>query len=573
MKKIYFAVLSVLIASIMLFAGSLFYLDREKHKVFFYTVEIDGHDTGNIKIDKYITDDKILYKSVDSEPFGLLFTDIGSRMTLDRSGGLISYSKELRGNGALDSIYLENADKNISFVATSGSDFSYLTGLGIKEGTLVFEENSPMTYLPILERYDFKLGRSQAFNVLTNLSTLLPPMKKLLILTSIKDEYIKIGSRKIKTECLLIRIKNSPQGMLWVTKSGKSIVKIEFPDLKLKITRTLSLKKVNEVHKPVSSTNLYNEEIIKFNSKKTALEGTLTIPKNDGPFPAVLLLGKADGSDREDQGLFTQIASRLGEGGFVVLRFDKRGIGSSGGSALSTTSDEQYEDCLAALNFLLQRKEVVAEKVAVIGHGEGALFASKLASDKNNVKALILMSPIISLRGETDTSFDDLSEMAKKLKWDDTYLKLIMKSRMETVETVKKSKGDWISLLKTKCFLKKLRENIDANPIDVIRKVQAPVLILHGKEDELVPVKAASTLDKALEDSGNINHKLIYYGYLGHFFGKIVTDGTYRMRYSIDEGVLTSIKQWLDETLPKIDLTLPASYDILPLNNKKEGGE
>ena len=341
MRKIYIAVFAILVSGALLFMGSLFYLDREKHKVFFYTVNIEGHDTGNIKIDKYITDDKVIYKSVDSEPFGLCFTETRSRITLDKAGALISYSKESVSKGIQDMVYLESSDKNISFVATSGSEFAYLTGLGVKDGTFVFEEGSPVTYLPILEKYDFKLGRSQAFNILTNFSTLLPPMKRLLTLTSIKDEYIKIGSRRIKVECLQIRIRNSPQGMLWMTKSGRSIVKIEFPDLKLRITRTFSLKKVNEVSGSVAKNGLYDEEVVKFNNKKILLEGTLTVPKKGGPVPTVLLLGGMNGSDREEQGLFTQLAGRLGEEGFAVLRFDGRGIGSSGGSSLSATSNEQ----------------------------------------------------------------------------------------------------------------------------------------------------------------------------------------------------------------------------------------
>ena len=552
MKKIYLAVFIILISSVFLFAGSLLYLDREKHKTYFYTISLEGHDVGNVKINKYITDDKVIYKSLDSEPFRPLFTESKSRMTLDRNSNIMSYSKEERGIGALDMVYLEKIDNNISFVATSGPEFAYLTGLPIKDQTFVFEENSPVTYLPILERYDFKLGRSQAFSVITNFSTLLPPMKRVLTLTSVKDEYVKIGSRDIKAESLLIRIKDYPKGMLWVTKSGRSLIKIEFPDKGLKMTRTFSLKKVNEVEKLVTKNDLYNEETVKFNSKKVSIEGTLTIPKKEKPLGAVLLLGPTTGSDREDQGLFTQLASRLGAEGFIVLRFDGRGIGSSGGTASSVTSNEQYEDSIAALDYLLSRKETDPNRVAVIGHDKGAFFASKLAADKKNVKALILMSPLISLSGETDINFDNLNEMAKKLKWDDQYIKLSMKSRMETAETVKKAKGDWISLLRTRCFLKKLREDLEANPIDIIRKVDVPVLILHGKEDELIPAKAASTLDKALEESGNANHKLMHYGYLGHFFGKIVTDGSHKMHYSVDENVLLTTNKWLGDNLPSL---------------------
>jgi len=559
--------------SVFLFAVSLLYLDKEKHKVFFYMVNVDGHDTGNLKIDKFITDEKVIYKSVDSEPFGPLFTEIRSRMTVNRLGQIISYSKESACGGARDTVYLENSGENISYVATSGSEFAYLTGLSIKKDTFIFDETSPLTYLPILEKYDFALGRPQAFNVLTTFSTLLPPMKRLLILTPANEEYINVGSKKIKAERLLLKTKNAPPGILWVTKSGKSIVKIEFPDLKLKITRTHSLKKVNELMKTAVKNVLFTEKTVKFNNKKTVLEGTLTVPKKNGVLPAVLLLGKTDGSDRDDQGLFAQLAGRLGEEGFISFRFDRRGTGSSGGSALSATSTEQYEDSMAALDHLLQLKNVDPDRIAVIGHGEGAIFASKLASDRKCVKSLVLISPIISLDGETDIGFDKLSEMANKLKWDDQYLKLAMKSRMETLEMVKETKGDWVSLLNTKCFLKKLREDLEANPIDVIRKVEVPVLILNGKEDEFVPAKAVSTLDKALEDSGNKNHKLIYYGYLGHFFGKLVTDGTQRLSYSMDDNVLTTIQNWLDETLLKIDLTLERGYDILPINNEKEGGE
>ena len=549
MKKIYLAVFILLILSVFLFAGSLLYLDREKHKTYFYTISLGGHDTGNVKINKYITDDKIIYKSLDSEPFQPLFTESRSRITLDKNSNITSYSKDERGIGVQDTVYLEKIDNNVSFVATSGSEFAYLTGLPIKYQTLIFEESSPVTYLPILERYDFKLGRSQAFNVITSFSTLLPPMKRILTLTSIKDEYIKMGSRKIKAECFLIKIRNCSQGMLWVTKSGKSLMKIEFPDKELKIIRTSSLKKINEVKRFVNKSDLYNEETIKFNNKKISFEGTLTIPKKEGPLRAVLLLGTAAGFDREDQGLFTQLADRLGNEGFIVLRFDRRGIGSSSGAALSTTSNEEYEDSSAALDYLLSRREADPERIAVIGHGKGAFFASRLAADKKNIRALVLMSPLISLSGETDINFDNLSEMAKKMKWDDQYLKLAMKSRMETAETIKRAKGDRISLLGTRCFLKKLREDIEANPIDIIRKVDVPVLILHGKEDELIPAKAASTLDKALEESGNINHKLIYYGYLGHFFGKIVNDGSYKMHYSADESVLLTISKWLGDNL------------------------
>ena len=558
MKKIYIAVFVIFLSGILLFISSLFYLDKQKHKLYYYVTSINGHDVETAKIDKYITDDRLIYKSQSSTPFNPLFSESKLRITLDRRYGLITYAKEDFGPGLKDTVYLENINNNVSYVATSRSEFACLTDLPIKEGAFIFDEYSPVTYLPILENYDFSMGRSQAFNVITQESTLLPPMKRLLILTSIRDEYLKIGPRKIKVECLVIKIRNSPQGMLWVTKSGRALVGIEFPDKKLKINRSFSPKALNAGKFSLTS-GLYREENVKFNNKKIALSGILTVPKKEGLKPALLLIGGDKGGDGEENGLFTYIADNSGKQGFLVLRFDKRGIGSSEGDSRSVTDADEFEDASAALDYILSRKEVDPQRIAIIGHGKGALAAAKLSAERKDIRALILMAPLISPGGETDLSFDNLKEMAIKMGWSDQYLKLAIKSRMETIDRVRKTKNSRMSLLRARCFLKKLREELEAKPTDIIRKVDAPVLISYGKEDELIPAQAAATLDKALEESGNKNHKLIYYSYLGHFFGFLTYDGINRAHYEVDKAVLDTITKWLDDNLvspSKIDLTL-----------------
>lgn len=544
MRKIYLAVFIIVVISAILFIASLFYLDKEKHRLYHFTLNIDGRDTGTIKIDKFITDDNLLYNSQGSIPFMPLLTESKSRLTLDRRYGLISYLKEESGGRGENTAYLKNINDVISFVGTSISEFAYVTGLPIKHNTFVFEEYSPVTYLPILENYDFSIGKAQAFNVITNYSPLLPPMKRLLILTSIRDEYLKVGSRKIKVECLLIRMKNLPQGTLFVTKTGRSLVGIEFPDKKIKITRTF-IPKNFKAERFALKADAYTEEEVKFNNKKITLAGTLTVPKKEPAYPTALLIGGSIEGDREEQGLFTYLADMLGKNGFLVLRFDRRGIGASGGDNKSVTNNEGFNDAKAALSYLENRKDIDAGRIIIIGHGKGAFYAAKIASEAKNIKGLLLMSPLITLAGQTDINFDSLNEMAVKHKWDEQYLKLAIKSRMETIDKVKSTKKNWALIVEKRCFLRKLREGLEENPTDFIRKVECPVLILHGKEDELVPSKDVANLDKALEDSGNKNHKLIYYGYLGHFFGKLTNNRNYKIYYETDPAVLDTIRKWL----------------------------
>jgi alpha-beta hydrolase superfamily lysophospholipase len=304
----------------------------------------------------------------------------------------------------------------------------------------------------------------------------------------------------------------------------------------------------------ILKSDAYSEEEIKFSNKKTTLSGTITVPKKDDKCAAVLLLGGFEESDREEQGLFTHVADMLGKNGYLALRFDRRGIGSSQGSSGSSTYSEGLDDAKSALDYLLARKEADPQRVFIIAHGSGALYAAKIASDMKNLKGLVLMSPVATLAGQTSLNFDNLNEMAAKRKWDDLYLKLAIKSRMETIDRVKNSKNNWTYILGTRCFLKKIKEAFEENPTDIIRKVECPVLILHGKEDDLIPSKDVAGLDKALEESQNKDHKLIYYGYLGHFFGKQINDGEHKLYYNTDPAVLETIIKWLD-AITKIDLT------------------
>jgi dipeptidyl aminopeptidase/acylaminoacyl peptidase len=114
------------------------------------------------------------------------------------------------------------------------------------------------------------------------------------------------------------------------------------------------------------------------------------------------------------------------------------------------------------------------------------------------------------------------------------------------MDKVKAAKNNWVPVLRKRCFVRKLKEEQNQNPTDIIRKVECPVLILHGKEDENISSKDVASLDKALEDSGNKNHNLIYYGYLGHFLGKAVNDGVHKIYYATDPSVLDTIKKWLE---------------------------
>ncbi len=142
----------------------------------------------------------------------------------------------------------------------------------------------------------------------------------------------------------------------------------------------------------------YHIEDVKFTNEREQVElaGTLTVPKGEGPFPAVVLVSGSGAQDRNEEVFnhrpFWVIADYLSRNGIVVLRYDDRGVGGSGGNpALATTFDLSY-DAEAAFDFLGSRVEVDGSKIGILGHSEGGLINFMVAARRPDVAFLISLA-------------------------------------------------------------------------------------------------------------------------------------------------------------------------------------
>ncbi len=129
----------------------------------------------------------------------------------------------------------------------------------------------------------------------------------------------------------------------------------------------------------------------------TRLEGTLTLPRGDGPFPAVLLLSGAGAQDRDYSALghrfFLVLADHLTRQGIAVLRLDDRGAGRSGGDSGQATIAEAVGDVQAGVARLRQHPRVAADRVGLIAHSEGGRVAPVAIGRAPGIAFLALLAP------------------------------------------------------------------------------------------------------------------------------------------------------------------------------------
>ena len=300
-------------------------------------------------------------------------------------------------------------------------------------------------------------------------------------------------------------------------------------------TVVLEFKRSDEVlavRRPQNPTKPYpyKEEEVSFqNASGTAtLAGTLTMPQGTGPFPAVLLVA-GSGPQNRDEFLaghrpFLVLADALVRKGIAVLRYDKRGIGKSTGDFSSATTEDFAGDAEAALGFLKGRKEILREKVGVLGHSEGGLIAPLLAGKGGAAWIVLLATPaqtgeetmLAQSRAIAEAAGMPIAQVAQSLDVDRKAYAMVREERDAAVLEKKldamvissgMAEGSMPASVQAQIHMLSspwFRHFLDYDPLPPLNKVKCPALVLNGSKD--LQVSAAENLpliQKALEKAGD----------------------------------------------------------------------
>ena len=242
-----------------------------------------------------------------------------------------------------------------------------------------------------------------------------------------------------------------------------------------------------------------------------SLAGTLTTPTATAArvrSQAIVLVAGSGPVERDaivaGIPLFAQLAADLAERGFVVLRYDKRGVGQSGGRLETVTLQEYAEDAVAAVRFLEKRKDVDKRRITVAGHSEGAAIAMLAAAREKKISTLVLMEGM-------GTSGVDLILEQQQASLD--RLKVPEGERPSKVELQKKildaaiSGQGWEALppdIRARADSPWYRSVLTFDPAAVMPRIKQPVLIVQGELDkEVLPHHS-----KRLAEAANARKKV-----------------------------------------------------------------
>jgi pimeloyl-ACP methyl ester carboxylesterase len=190
---------------------------------------------------------------------------------------------------------------------------------------------------------------------------------------------------------------NGPKKLNCVFEQGSA----SFP-FELKNTGEVTAGKIYKRQQTPAPPYPYNSEDVEYDNADGSLHfgGTLTYPGNTASaiekFPAILLITGSGAQDRDetifDHKPFAILSDLLTKAGYAVLRVDDRSMGKTTGNYRTSTTGDFAADAETSLSYLKMRKEVDTSRLGLLGHSEGGLIASMVASKRKDVKFLILMA-------------------------------------------------------------------------------------------------------------------------------------------------------------------------------------
>ncbi len=328
----------------------------------------------------------------------------------------------------------------------------------------------------------------------------------------------------------------------------------------------------------------YREEEVSYENKDGGIKfaGTLTLPKEGGPFPAVLLISGSGPQDRNEELLghkpFLVLADYLTRRGIAVLRVDDRGVGGTTGKVMASTIEDHAGDALAGVAYLKSRPEIDGKKIGLVGHSEGGLVAPAAAVRSSDVAFIVLLAgtgvtgeeilyrqgELIAIAGGASAEAaakntamqkklfavlkaesDDAAAAAKIdaiVKEETAKLSEDERKALEGLEEVGKAQ---LKMLFTPWF----RHFLTYDPAPVLQKVKCPVLAINGEKDlQVDPKQNLPTIEAALKAGGNANFTLKELPGLNHLFQPCKTGAVSeysQIEETINEAALAAVGDWI----------------------------
>ncbi|HEV2983285.1 MAG TPA: alpha/beta fold hydrolase [Vicinamibacterales bacterium] len=313
------------------------------------------------------------------------------------------------------------------------------------------------------------------------------------------SHQIQTAARMIaarRTQVKLVLPSGSLDADVWTDERGR-MIRFSIPTQSLEVVRE-DVASVASRTVPISRPN---DQSISIPGNGFSMAGTLSKPAQTAAtrLPAVVLLGGSGPADRDEMvfgiPILGQLANAIAEAGFIVVRYDKRGVGQSGGRAESASLTDYTEDVRGAVKWLADRKDVDPKRIAVIGHSEGGTLALMAAAKDKRITGVGLLGTPGITGAEIVLAQQEHLLDRMKMSPEDKQAKIALQKKIH--EAVLTGKG-WEQVppdVRKQVDNPEFQGLLASDPSKILPDVRQPILIVQGDLDTQVEPSNADRLE------------------------------------------------------------------------------
>ena len=411
--------------------------------------------------------------------------------------------------------------------------------------------------------YEALAARLSTVNPGTVVPVYIAPQAEISIrLNRVSEQYIVTPDQTVTARVHHVTVLapgNPFDAEIWAD-TGHRLVRISMPSVGLEIART---DVVSAGARRLTSRNERDEDV-RIPASGFSLMATVTPPEPDEAtdepeWPAVILVPGSGSRDRDEVvsgvSLYGDLAAGLSDAGFLVIRFDKRGVGQSGGRTEAATLADYAQDVRSIVRYLRDRKDVDSDRIAVAGHDEGGWIAMLAASKERRIKALALIATPAS-RGDTWVIEQQQLTLAQlSLNEEERQAKIALQRKIHAAVI---SGGGWEEipfLLRAHAETPWFKSFLRFDPAEVLEDVRQPIVIVHGELDrQIEPTHGERLAELARARKRRVPVELVRLAGLNHLLVPAVTGRVDEYEQlenrQVSDDLIAALSQQLHTLLP-----------------------
>lgn len=310
------------------------------------------------------------------------------------------------------------------------------------------------------------------------------------------------------------------------------------------------------------------------------VEGTYTQPAGKGPFPAIIMVAGSGPTDRNwntpllpgTNGSAALLAQELFTAGFATLRYDKRASGPNAMENIQRLSgrismNSHLDELKGAVDLLASQDAVDSGRIFGLGNSEGCIHILNYQTSPQNprFKGIVLTAPPANpvravAHNQIAALLQAVPDGEKWLSLYDLAIKDFLSGKqVDMDENAPATMRSLVLALTNPINQPFSRELWEFDPIEVLKKISVPVLIVIGKKDIQVDwLIEGKVFDSVAESYKNItiaypenaNHVLKYEPTPRKELNPVEAAARYNADDAkLDPQAIQIIKEWLTEHL------------------------